>query len=36
MNRDKRIGRLGGLIAVGVAVLLAPFLWLWAVAAWLL
>jgi hypothetical protein len=36
MNRDRRIGRLGGLIAVGVAVLLAPFLWLWAVAAWLL
>jgi hypothetical protein len=36
MNRDRRIGRLGGLIAVGAAVLLAPFLWLWAVAAWLL
>jgi hypothetical protein len=35
MNRDRHIGRLGGLIAVGVAVLLAPFLWLWAVAAWL-
>ena len=36
MNRDKRIGLLGGLIAVVGAVVLAPFLWLWAVAAWLL
>ena len=35
MNRDRHVGLLGGLIAVGVAVLLAPFLWLWAVAAWL-
>lgn len=36
MNRTKRIGRLGGLIAVGGALVLAPFVWLWAVAAWLL
>jgi hypothetical protein len=36
VNRTKRIGRLGGLIAVGGAVVLAPFVWLWAVAAWLL
>jgi hypothetical protein len=36
VNRTKRIGRLGGLIAVGGALVLAPFVWLWAVAAWLL
>jgi hypothetical protein len=36
MNRSKRIGLLGGLIAVVGAVVLAPFLWLWAVAVWLL
>ncbi|MET0478373.1 MAG: hypothetical protein ABW222_10505 [Actinomycetota bacterium] len=36
MNRTKRIGRLGGLIAAGGVVVLAPFVWLWAVAAWLL
>jgi len=36
VNRTKRIGRLGGLIAVGGLVVLAPFVWLWAVAAWLL
>jgi hypothetical protein len=36
MNRTRRIGRLGGLIAVVGAVVLAPFLWLWAVAGWLL
>ena len=36
MNRNKRIGRLGALIVVVGAVVFAPFLWLWAVAAWLL
>jgi hypothetical protein len=36
MNRNKRIGRLGALIVVVGAVVLAPFLWLGAVAAWLL
>ena len=36
MNRSKRIGRLGAPIAIVGAVVLAPFLWLWAVAAWLL
>jgi hypothetical protein len=30
VNRSKRIGLLGGLIAVVGAVVLAPFLWLWA------
>ena len=36
MNRYKRMGRLSGLIVVVVVVMLAPFVWLWAVAAWLL